>query len=98
MVDAVMKKGRVIHSSFFMMRVLPAPGPFRMAAISPVKAAHKAVDRNKMRRRVYAAVSVGKLKEGFHVALIARQTVLEADHSSLKADIEALFVKAGLLR
>lgn len=92
--------GRAFHSPFFMMRAAPGDGTTRIAAATPSKVAKTAVMRNRLRRRTYAAVRMlsPKMKDGFRVILLAKAPLIEARPDALLRDIEALFVKAGLLR
>lgn len=99
--DEVIRSGKAVHSAFFLVRTLPAPDKaVRIAAVTPVKVAKKAVIRNHTRRRIYEAVRpiCEAVKEPVLAIIIAKSSALTASLDSLAADLRALFVKAGLLR
>lgn len=99
--DEVIKSGKAVHSAFFLARTLPSPdGVVRIAAVTPVKIAKKAVIRNRTRRRIYEAVQpiLETVKEPVLAIILAKSGALTAPSDALTVDLKALFVKAGLLR
>ena len=98
--DAVMEKGRVTHSSLFLMRHVAPVKDTRVSAVVSKKVGKTAVIRNAMRRKIYEAVRalpISSLK-GAHAINIAKNEAMSADYKALSGDIKDLFVKAGLLR
>lgn len=97
-----MNGGRVVHSPFFLARILQEKNgaPARVAAVAPVKAAKTSVIRHLVRRRVYEAVRplVPKISPGNAVAIFAKPAALKLKPLEMRPDIEAIFVKAGILR
>jgi len=106
--EECMKKGRVIHSPLFVVRILhdptlsptPATSPARIAAVAPVKIAKTSVARHRIRRRIYEAVRphVLQIAPGNIILFLAKQPVITATLSELRQAVSDIFVKAGLLR
>jgi ribonuclease P protein component len=98
--DAVMEKGRVAHSSLFLVRALVGQKDTRVAAVASKKIAKTAVGRNSIRRKIYTAVRPIKdvLVTGVHIALFAKAGILQASNDEITNDLKNLFVKVALLR
>lgn len=98
--DSVMEKGRVAHSSLFLMRYTTGQESLRIAAVAPKKVIKTAVARNATRRKIYEAIKniVGRAKNDVHVALFAKAEVTTKQTDDLENELEGLFVKAKLLR
>jgi ribonuclease P protein component len=98
--NAVMEKGRVAHSSLFLLRTLGGQKDTRIAAIAPQKIIKTATARNALRRKVYTATRsyVTNLKPGLHTALFAKSAAAQATLVEIQTNLSELFVKAGLLR
>lgn len=95
-----MKKGRVVHSPLFLLRVLVEGGePARIAATVPQKVAKKAVSRVRIRRIIYDAVlpSLSGLKNGLKVIIFAKGGD-DLEPAIVRADLEQVFVKANLMQ
>ena len=98
-----MLKGRVFHSPLLMARVLGGQTDTRISAAAPIKIYKKAVERNKVRRKIYNALriqlaGVGSIKDGTHVVVFAKAGISEAAQEEIAAELKTLFVKAGVLR
>lgn len=97
----VMKTGRLIHSTFFLIRVKKAgdtTGLSRFAFSVPKKVASTAVLRNKIRRRGYSAIrailsSTATIPTGFHFVFISKPEVKKATLPQLQADITSSLKK-----
>jgi len=61
------------------------------------RAVGKAVVRNRVRRRLREAVRSLPLKGGWDVVVIARRIAAEATYRELRASLESLLQRAGLL-
>jgi ribonuclease P protein component len=96
----VIANGKIVHSPFFVARILKAAGENRFSAAISKKIAKTAVERNKLRRRTYSALGgiVGKLKPGFHVVLMAKAALPKATLKDIASDLDLLFVKSGLIK
>jgi ribonuclease P protein component len=97
--DLVMKKGRIIRSPIFLIRLLKVEEKSRVSAVVPKKVCKTAVGRNKIRRQMYEAVQpfFSSLVQGYHIALFANDKAKEIDFADLSKEVKDLFVKAGLL-
>jgi ribonuclease P protein component len=95
-----MEKGRVAHSSLFLVRYLGGQKDIRISAVAPRKTVKKAVDRNKIRRVTYRAIR--SIKEGVatgtHAIVFTKPAVLKLKSDEIGADLKNIFVKAGILR
>lgn len=98
--DSVMEKGKIIHSSLFLARILGGQKDTRIAAVTPKKIMKTAVARNKVRRKIYEAVKEFKLEivSGVHILVFAKSTAIKSTQTEIVTDMRTLFVKAGLLR
>jgi len=96
----VMEKGRVAHSSLFVMRYLDSREGSRFSAVVPQKVGKKAVIRSAMRRKMYDAMQkLGVMHiKGVHGIVFAKSQALTAEDGAFNDDMKGLFVKAGLLR
>lgn len=101
-VTGVMKDGRVFHSPFFILRALDEKkqSQSRLVGVVPVKIGKTSVIRHLVRRRIYEAVRpfMKNIKSGQLIVLFAKAPTLKMKPAQMQQDIEALFVKAGLLR
>lgn len=94
-----MKNGRVIHSPLFLVRWIPVVGPAKFAAIASKKLAPTAVERNKMRRKVYEGIrSAEKFIDhadisGFHAAFFAKLPTRSAVRNEIDGSISSLVKK-----
>lgn len=101
-VESVIRKGRITHSPFFIVRFIldGGDGSTRLSAVVPVKVGKTSVTRHLVRRRIYEAVrplSV-EISSGTHTVIMAKQPALSTKPLEMRADLRAIFVKAGLLR
>jgi len=94
-----MKKGKISHSSLFLMRVFSGQTDTRIAAIAPKKTIKMSTTRNAVRRKVYNATKtlIREIIPGTHIALFAKQATTNAKLVDIENNIKTLFVKAGLL-
>ncbi len=95
-----MEKGRVTHSSLFLVRVLKTDAKKRVSTVVPKKVSKTAVGRNKLRRQMYEAIAplFSSMIDGVHVIVFAKNTAIETPFVDLSAEMKTVFVKAGLLR
>ena len=92
--------GKVVHSTLFTARIAKNPGPTRFSAVISKKITKTAVERNKLRRRIYSAVASfgAKISKDHHVILLAKPLLSKSTLKDIVADIETLFVKSHLLK
>lgn len=98
--EHVIEKGRVFHSPLFTLRVIKTDSSGKLAAIVSKKVAKKAVDRNKARRWIYAAVRAVAAKSlpPYHIALFAKEGIFRTDFSGIIESVKGIFDKADLLK
>jgi ribonuclease P protein component len=97
-----MEKGRVSHSSFFLLRARKddSVDHARISAVAPQKTAKTAAERNRLRRRIYEAVAplYSGLSQNIHAIVFAKPGAAAADFETISEDIKNLFVKADVLK
>ena len=100
--NSVMEKGRVSHSSVFLMRSLKDAsfGKPKISVVVPQKIAKTAVSRNRYRRKMYEAVQViyPSLSDGFRAIVFAKSTILDLEFAVIAKEMKEIFVKSGLLK
>jgi len=97
--DCVMKKGRLFHSTLFTLRLLCDQNEVGIAAVAPKKMAKTAVERNRIRRKIYEAVRPMCIRiRKCHMILLAKPGVSVAKQKDISEDIGRVFVKSGILR
>jgi ribonuclease P protein component len=98
--NTVMEKGRVTHSSLFLIRSLPVTTGTKIAAVAPQKIFKTAVARSNTRRRIYNNLPKGGFvgQRSQHIVLVAKPAIIDADSKAIQEDTKALFVKIGILR
>lgn len=95
-----MEKGRVAHSSLFLVRYIGGQKDMRISAVAPKKTVKKAVERNKIRRVTYQAIRSIKdnVVPGIHAIVFTKPVILKMKLDEISADLKNIFVKARLLR
>lgn len=98
--NAVMEKGRVAHSSLFLVRYVGGQKDTRISAVAPKKTVKKAVDRNKIRRVTYQAIrSINNtVVPGTYAIVFSKPAILKLKPTEITSDLKNIFVKAKLLR
>ncbi|MDQ2933285.1 MAG: ribonuclease P protein component [bacterium] len=98
--NAVLEKGRVSHSSLFLIRILRGQSDLRVAAVTPKKVSKTAVGRNYMRRKIYESVRpmLSSMAKNTHILIFAKPAAVDVKQKDLVEDLKSLFVKGGLLR
>jgi len=97
--DLVIKTGREVYSPFFTVKFSPSK-EFKFAPTAPKKTFKTAVSRNRVRRRIYAAVrKVAPLEreKQNHIVLIVKKDIADISADELARMIESLFVRARLI-
>lgn len=108
--NEVMEKSRPLHGECVSIRVFSGDGSSKSAGFAVVaskKVAKTAVDRNRIRRRVYAAIRKTDFFQKMdkkdsprqahqtHCVVFAKTTALEAPLQSLTTELNTLFIKSG---
>lgn len=97
--DEVFKKGRVLHSPIFVMKVLFNTEDSRFSAVIPNKIEKTATGRNYSRRKIYNILRNIKpsVKKKCNIILITKKSIRPIDTNEITDDIRKLFVKGGIL-
>ena len=92
---ASLSQGRSVFGSLVSLRFLPAKEAKYSVSVSK-KVAKRAVDRNRIKRRVYSAVRKAKGASSipYSVMLMPKRECLTAPLADIQSEIEALFRKA----
>src|ERR1017187_9526958 len=97
--DLVVKTGRELYSPLFTLKYIGANN-FKFSPTAPKKTFKTAVSRNRVRRRIYAAVrevlSSKKIKPN-HIVLIVKKDIADIDSQRLVRATTDLFVQARLI-
>jgi ribonuclease P protein component len=93
-----LSKGTSVFSTLISLRYIKASKSKFAVSVSK-KIAKTAVDRNRIRRRVYSMLDqiTPLLKESVHAMLMPKKEFLNEDYVKLGAEITALFQKARLI-
>ena len=112
-VDQVLLSGKLFHSPVFTLTAMKAPAnavkktqKSRFAAIAPKKFFKTAVERNKVRRRLYAAIDNTFISRvdgnhnnaAFYCILMAKPAMLTLTKPQITAAATDLFVKSGIIK
>jgi ribonuclease P protein component len=97
--NLVVKTGREVYSPIFTIKYVPA-SDFKFSPSAPKKIFKTAVSRNRVRRRIYAAVrkiiSKKNIKPNM-IVLIVKKDIKDIDHFHLVGATEELFVQARII-
>jgi ribonuclease P protein component len=96
----VMDKGRIFHSPFFSAKMLKTEGMSRFSVAVSKKVAKNAIDRNKIRRRIYSTIRplYPRIIPGIHGVIMPKSTVLKGTFAEKAQELEIFFVKMGILK
>ncbi len=101
LLEEVKSKGTLYQSNSFGMIVLKQKetGPSRFAFIVSTKISKKAVDRNRITRRLREAVkeNIGEISEGTNVLFLAKKKIIEKEESEITREMKLIFKEAGLI-
>jgi ribonuclease P protein component len=91
-----LSSGKSVFGTLISMRFLPSQET-KLSVAASKKVAPRAVDRNKIRRRTYAALAGVRLKSPVFALLMPKREFLALPLPALRDEILALFRKAGLI-
>lgn len=94
----VIEKGQSFHSPFLIIRLLSSPQQSRFSVSVPKKVCKNAVDRNKIRRKIYSIISNFDPKLGFDVIVIVKPGFEKLDYREMNDETVKIFVKSSLLK
>jgi ribonuclease P protein component len=95
---AVYGRGRSWATPLVALHALAVEGDRLLVGITAGKKVGKAVERNRVRRRLREAVRrrLPEMKRGYQVVLVARGASREAPLTALQATVDTLLQRAGL--
>jgi ribonuclease P protein component len=94
-------KGKFASSRFLTAKAVPnGTQDSRYAFVVGVKVSKRAVERNKVRRRMREIVRlhIGRIKPGFDIAFIAKKEALSATYKEIEQDMATAVDRIGLLQ
>jgi len=84
----LLKHGKRLHSPYFSLLYTPVEGT-KCGLVVGKKIAKKAVERNKLRRKIYTIFGENlTLLDGFHCAILTRPSITSLSYSELKTEME----------
>jgi ribonuclease P protein component len=90
----IIKKGRVVHGSLFLFRYIKKENP-HYAFVAPKAVAKSAVERNRLRRRGYAALRLCTIKPIAGI-FFYKKIAPKASFVEIKKDIDSILNKSIL--
>lgn len=93
-----LETGKSVFGTLISMRATRS-GSLKFAVSVSKKVAPLAVDRNRLRRKVYAALPslIKDVKSAAFIMVMPKKDVMDASLNDLKREIHALLIKAGLI-
>lgn len=100
-IKKVLSEGRFFKNDYLKLKVKENKlGRSRFATPVGLKVSKKAVDRNKIKRRLQEALRLKweRIKQGFDVLLMVERPIFEKTYQEIDQDLTELLVQAELLR
>ncbi len=94
---AVQREGRAVHGDLLSVRVRPTNLPYSRFGFAVSRRVGTAVARNRVKRRLRAAVAELRPPGGFDVIVTARAPAATATYHDLKAALAQLLRRARVL-
>ena len=94
---SVHSKGLSWANNLLVLRALPNDLDFSRYGFSISKRVGNAVTRNRIKRVLREILRQTKLKAGFNIVFIARNSAAQTDFAGLKKAVESLLLRAELL-
>ena len=97
----IFKKGRTVNSSALLIKTVKKQAPKnRFGIIISNKISKKAVERNKIRRRIKSWINKNqtKIKKGFDIIIITKKSIVDYSYLETEQDLLKIFKKAGLIK
>jgi len=96
--DELYEQGTVVSGPLLVLRYRANGGPLtRWGFAVGRRTARKAVERNRVRRRLREAARTLPVAEGYDIVVTARGGAVSASYWELRAALEGLLRRAGLL-
>ncbi len=88
------------YLSLYIARSLEKKNNSYFAFLVPKKITKQVVEKNKMKRKVKAAVkqNLEQIKKGYNVLFLVKENINSETHRTIKAEVEELLKQAGLFQ
>ena len=98
-VEATAVASRSTYFTFLVSKIKNSDQPSRFAVILSKKISNLAVKRNLIRRQILSSIqdNLKQIKPGFDAIILPKKAIIEADYHQIKADVESLLQKSGLV-
>lgn len=95
----VFTRGRSSHSPSFTVKTVGTQGDTRFAISISKKVLPSAVDRNRLRRRIYSAIAklIPNIRKGFLVGFLVKSEARNMSFADLSVETESSLRRAGIL-
>lgn len=96
----IIEKGRFSYGKYFLFRYIKNNDIPRFAVSVSKKVSKSAVDRNKIRRRIYNSIRkiINRTQEGYKIIIFVKNGIEKLSLEEVSKEIEADFVKSGFLK
>ncbi len=98
--DIILKSKSKFYSNNFVLRFSENElSKSRFCVVVSKKISKRAVDRNRIRRRIYEAIRLNydKIKPGFDFMILTKLSVLKLNYHEIEKDILYIFKKSGVM-
>jgi ribonuclease P protein component len=110
--DILFEEGKFVGGEFFTLKIWkiePEKYPrrkyeddeLRVGFVVGLKVSKKAIKRNRIKRQIREVIRLllkeDKIKTGYHMAIVAKPTILDKTYSEIELDIDGILSKAGVL-
>ncbi len=99
--ENIAKKGRVVNAGFLVLKFVNNNiDKTRVGFVISKKVLNRAVDRNKIKRRLRQAVRsvLLDIKAGYDIAFFARHGIEKQEKERLEGNVKGLLTRAGLFK
>lgn len=96
--DRLQRVGRTYRGRFLSLRLGRNREGVVRVGFAIAKRLGKAVERNRLRRRLREAVRLSPVAPGWDILVIAREDAVHQGYHTLKAELEGLLRQAGALQ
>lgn len=90
--------GRIYYGRFLSLRMAPNREGAVRVGFAIAKRLGKAVERNRLRRRLREGLRLSPIAPGWDILVIARGDAVRQNYHTLKAELEHLLRQAGALQ
>ncbi|MCS7207705.1 MAG: ribonuclease P protein component [Dehalococcoidia bacterium] len=95
--DRLQKTGRTYHGRFLFIRTAPNGEQTVRVGFAIAKRLGKAVERNRLRRRLREILRLSPLTPGWDILVVAKGDAVHQTYHTLRDDVGRLLRQAGIL-